>query len=131
MANGDDLPPDNQDTGTPQRPSSPWGRRTQPEDYGKPGETRRPNPLFGPRPEDEKPEPPPEKPKGPQDWMDNLEDMDPEDEQQALFYLGWMAGDVPPHVRAAARHEYSKKFGPLTSDDWKKWKEKMGYGDTA
>lgn len=116
MANGDDSPD------TPDNGEIPEPDPTQPP---------KPPPKAPPKPGDLPPGVKPPEPKGPKDWMDNLEGMDPENEQQALFYLGWMAGDVPPHVRAAARTEYGKKFGPLTSDEWKKWKEKMGYGDSA
>lgn len=120
MANGSEPPdtPNDQEPPEPQptrKPPGPWGRRTEPQDYGKPP----------PRPE------PPKKPQGPSDWLDGLSEMDPENEAQALFYLGWMAADVPRSVRAAARAEYQKKFGPLTSDEWKKWKEKGGSGSSV
>lgn len=132
MANGElppDVPQEPNKPDIPERPTrGPWGRRQEPSDFGRPEERQRPNPLFGGKPPDE---PPKEKPKGPLDWMENLKDLDPENEQQALFQLGWMAGDMPPHVRAAARHAYEKKYGPLTSDEWKKWKEKMGYSESA
>lgn len=143
MANGE-LPPDDNKPSLEPKSNSPWGRRNRPEDYGQPssGSGKR-NPLFGGDEENppnindpKKPDTPPPgtkplPPQGPKDWLQNLSGMNPEDEQQTLFYLGWMAGDVPSHVRAAARAEYVNRYGPLTEDDWKAWRRKMGYGNTA
>ena len=116
MANGDEPP------GGTNPPDNPPKNNSPPPDTD-------PN---KPPPDPTKPPPPEEKPKGPKDWLnDPKAKPGPQDTDQELFRTGWMDPNVPPDVRRKAREEYEKRNGPLTKDEWQKWRELMGYGASA
>jgi hypothetical protein len=66
----------------------------------------------------------------------DLQEFDPQDEAQGLFFVGWLDGNVSTAAREKARELYEQKYGDFDpgkgrrtfgADNWEKWRAWMGY----
>jgi hypothetical protein len=57
----------------------------------------------------------------------DLQDFQPQDDEQGLFYLGFVDKNLSPEARREARDQFQEQYGRLNDEQWARWRRQRGY----